>query len=121
MDINKVILVGRLGGNPVLRNTSTGKKVTNFSIATSKKYKKEDAETGEYSLNEETQWHQIVSWGKQAENCKQYLKKGDKVYIEGQFKSHKFKNNKGQELTSFEVIADQVGFLSGRVKEALDS
>ncbi len=104
-DINKIILVGRLGNDPVKYSTKTGLAVAHFTVATAQWSKSKE--------EEETQWHRIVAWGKQGENCVQYLKKGQSVFVEGVLKSRKFEGKDGVERTSFEVHADQVSFLGG--------
>lgn len=78
MSINKVILLGRLGADPELKYTQNQKPVANFSIATSEKWADKEG-----VQKEKTEWHRIIVWGKVAEHCKQYLKKGSQVYIEG--------------------------------------
>ena len=76
--VNKVILVGNLGGDPELRALPSGQSVVNFNIATSERWTGKDGNPGE-----KTEWHRIVVFGKSAENCKEYLKKGRQVYVEG--------------------------------------
>jgi single-strand DNA-binding protein len=76
--VNKVILIGNLGRDPELRYTQNGQAVTNFSIATTERFG--GREGGD--PQERTEWHRIVTWGKTAENCAQYLAKGRSVYIE---------------------------------------
>ncbi|MBI3541151.1 MAG: single-stranded DNA-binding protein [Deltaproteobacteria bacterium] len=76
--INKVILIGNLGSDPEVRFLPSGQPVANFNIATTEKWSGKDGNPGE-----KTEWHRIVVFGKQAENCKEYLKKGRQVYIEG--------------------------------------
>ena len=102
--INKAILIGRLGRDPELRTTGTGKSVCNFSIAT-------DDGTKE---NPETTWHRIVAWGKTAELCAEYLSKGRMCYVEGRTSCRKYTDRDGNEKTSTEVVAFQVTFLGGR-------
>lgn len=111
-DINKIILIGRLGANPILRETKTGAVVVNFSIATSRRVKSTDASETE-PMTEETQWHRIVAWGRQGEMCAQYLTKGEKVYVEGSVLSQKYVGKDGKERVLFEVIAETVSFLGG--------
>ncbi|MBI2711541.1 MAG: single-stranded DNA-binding protein [Bdellovibrio sp.] len=123
LDINKVILVGRLGGNPISRKTKSGLAVTHFSLATSRKFEKEaipteggpneprTSESVESQKTEETQWHQIVSWGKLAESNAQYLRKGNAVYVEGSIRSHSYKDKQGNEKTAFEIHAETISYL----------
>lgn len=117
IDINKVILVGRLGRDPVLRETHRGYPVAHFSLATQsiRKSRQENDSEKENVTPENsrfTEWHQIVAWGKQAENSVQYLKKGSAVYLEGTLKSRRYTSRDGREQTSFEVHADQISYLN---------
>ncbi len=114
-DINRIIVAGRLGANPVLRYTKSGFPVTHLSVATSRKIKSQ-SEVGE--MREETQWHRIVVWGKQGEACAQYLKKGSAVFIEGMVRSHPYEGKDGITRMAFEVYAESVSFLSGIQYEA---
>jgi single-strand DNA-binding protein len=102
-DVNKVILVGRLGADPVQKETKNGLAVASFSVATSRRGR-EEGET-------QTQWHKVVVWGKQAETCGTYLKKGHSVYVEGTMKSRKYEGKDGNPRTAFEVHADDISFL----------
>lgn len=113
-DVNKVMLLGRLGADPIQRQTQSGVVVANFPIATSRKYKKDETEDGEGTLAEETQWHQVVTWGKQAQSCALYLRKGQKVFVEGMIRSHKYSSKTGEEKVAFEVHAESVSFLESR-------
>jgi len=114
-DINKIILIGRLGADPILRETKTGAVVVHFPVATSRRVKStEPAENEEeVKMTEETQWHRIVAWGRQGETCAQYLKKGKKVYVEGSILSRHYEAKDGTDRMSFEVIAETVSFLGG--------
>jgi len=88
--LNKATLIGRLGQDPEIKTFSGGASVTNFSIATSEKFKNKAGEQ-----QEKTEWHNIQSWGKLGEICKQYLRKGSLVYIEGRIETREYedKNN----------------------------
>jgi single-strand DNA-binding protein len=113
-DLNKIILIGRLGNDPVRRETKNGTPVTHFSLATSRKLTEGQAEDGTPSENrEETVWHSIVVWGRQAEVCFQFLRKGRTVYVEGAMRKRTYNSKDGQPRVSFEVHADSVGFLGG--------
>lgn len=107
--VNKVILVGNLGADPETRYLPSGDAVTNFRIATSERYK--DKQTGE--TKELTEWHRIGTFGRNAENCGQYLRKGSSVYIEGRIRTRKWQDQSGQDKYSTEIVADVVKFLSG--------
>lgn len=128
-DLNKIILIGRLGTDPVQRETKNGIAVTHFSLATSRSVERvlkatdesgqepstEGAPLGESSekssRSEETVWHNVVVWGKQAEICSQFLKKGRTVYVEGSIRKRPFIGKDGTSRTAFEVHAENVGFL----------
>jgi single-strand DNA-binding protein len=112
IDVNKMILIGRLGADPIRRLTKQGTPVTNFPVATSRRVTKEGAAEGdENAFTEETQWHRIVAWGKQADSCAQYLKKGNPVYIEGSFRTRPYQGKDGLERMSWEVHVENVVFL----------
>ena len=107
-DVNKIILIGRLGADPIQRDTKTGNTVVHFPLATSRKLKEADAEE---KPAEETQWHRVVVWGRLGEICAQYLKKGHSVYVEGSVRSHKYETKEGEARMAFEVYAEDVNFL----------
>ena len=99
--VNKVILVGNLGRDPEVRHTNDGNKIVNFSIATSETWK--DRQTGE--RRERTEWHRIVIFNENLGNvAEQYLRKGSKVYIEGQLQTRKWTDQSGQEKYTTEVV-----------------
>jgi single-strand DNA-binding protein len=112
-DVNKVILVGRLGADPVSRETKSGLAVASFTVATSRRGKEE----GEI----QTQWHKVVAWGKQAEACSAYLKKGHSVFVEGTMRTHKYEGKDGNSRMAFEVHVDDISFLTrgGRREEVV--
>ncbi|MXW92846.1 MAG: single-stranded DNA-binding protein, partial [Rhodospirillaceae bacterium] len=99
--VNKVILIGNLGRDPEVRTMQSGDKVANFSVATSERWK--DRNSGE--MQERTEWHRVVIFGRTAEIAEQYLRKGSKVYIEGQLQTRKWEDNQtGQERYTTEVV-----------------
>ncbi|HET8541862.1 MAG TPA: single-stranded DNA-binding protein [Anaeromyxobacter sp.] len=109
--VNKVILVGNLGKDPEVRFTSGGQAVANLRIATSRSWT--DKQSGQ--RKEETEWHDVEVWGKQAEQCGEYLAKGRQVYVEGRLKTDKWQDKQsGQERSKVKVVADTVRFLGGR-------
>lgn len=118
-DINKVILVGRLGADPIQRETKNAVPVVHFPLATSRKIQT-NAE-GVETMSQETQWHRIVVWGKEAENCAQFLKKGAAVYVEGFVRSHKYDGKDGAQRIAFEIHAEDVSFLGNPKPKTLDS
>ena len=107
--INKVILIGNLGADPELRHTSGGQPVCELRIATSERFKDK---SGEWT--ERTEWHRVVVWGRQGENCAQYLSKGRRAYVEGRLQTREWQAQDGATRRTTEVIAQVVKFLGGR-------
>jgi len=113
MSVNKVILVGRLGRDPETRYTGSGQAVANFTMATDETYKDRNGER-----QKRTEWHRITAWGKLAEICQQYLKKGTMVYIEGRIQSREWQDKEGQKRTSYDIVANTMKMLSSRADAA---
>jgi single-strand DNA-binding protein len=107
--LSKVILVGNLGSDPEMRYTPNGKAVTSFSVATNRRYTTSGGES-----KEETDWFRVSVWGKQAEQCNQFLSKGKQVYVEGRLHARSWEGQDGQTRTSLEVNAERVLFLGRR-------
>tara|TARA_R110002073_G_scaffold333870_1_gene522194 strand:- start:7722 stop:8219 length:498 start_codon:yes stop_codon:yes gene_type:complete len=107
--INKVILVGNLGNDPETRYLPDGNAVTNISIATSESWK--DKNTGQQ--NERTEWHRVVFFRRLAEIAGEYLKKGSKVYVEGQLRTRQYEKE-GQKHYSTEIVANEMQMLDSR-------
>ena len=108
--VNKVILIGNLGKDPEVRYTAGGQAVANLRIATSRSWT--DKASGQ--KKEETEWHDVEVWGKQAEQVGEYLAKGRQVYVEGRLKTDKWQDKtSGQERSRVKIVADSVGFLGG--------
>ena len=107
MAVNKVILVGNLGRDPELRQTASQTQVCTFSLATSERRKDQ---TGNW--NDHTEWHNVVAFGRTAENCAKFLKKGSQVFIEGKLSTSKWQDKEGNDRYKTEVIANNVQFLS---------
>src|SRR3989338_7220666 len=107
--INKVILIGNLGADPEGRFTPGGAAVCNFNIATNEKWTNKNTGNPE----ERTEWHRIVVWGKLAELCRDYLKKGRTVYLEGRLQTRKWEDKQGQTKYTTEVVAQTIQFLVG--------
>lgn len=101
--VNKVILLGRLGNHPEVRQTQSGTTVATLSLATNEVYKEET----------QTEWHRVVIFGKGAEVIQQYCKKGDSLYIEGRIRTNKWQDNSGENRYSTEVIANNFQLLGG--------
>jgi len=110
--VNKVILIGNLGKDPETRTLENGVKMVRFPIATSETYT--DRTTGE--RRSITDWHNIVIWRGLAEVAEKYLKKGQKVYIEGKLKTRSWKDETGTVKYSTEVVADGMTMLSSRME-----
>ncbi|AMO55034.1 single-stranded DNA-binding protein [Endozoicomonas montiporae] len=103
--VNKVILIGNLGGDPDVRFTPNGSAVANFNVATSESWT--DKNTGQ--RQDRTEWHRVVVFGKLAEICQQYLRKGSKVYLEGKLQTRKWQDQQGQDRYTTEVVVDGFG------------
>ncbi len=112
--LSKVILVGNLGSDPEMRYTPNGKAVTSFRMATNRRYTTPDGEG-----REETDWFRVSVWGKQAEQCNQFLSKGRQVYVEGRLHARNWEGQDGQMRTSLEVTAERVLFLGRRAPVSL--
>jgi len=100
--VNKVILIGNLGADPEVRYMPSGDAVANCRIATSEAWK--DKNSGE--MQERTDWHNVVFFGKIAEIVKQYLHKGSKIYVEGKLRTRKWQGQDGQDRYTTEVVVD---------------
>lgn len=104
--VNKVILVGTLGGDPEIRHTPSGDAVASLSIATNESWV--DKKTGE--KQERTEWHKVILWRRLAEIAQQYLTKGSKVFIEGKLQTRKWEKD-GVERYTTEIIGDSLQLL----------
>ena len=107
--VNKVILIGNLGKDPEIRYTPSGQAVATFSIATSEKWRDKDGQT-----QERTDWHNIVTWGRQAEIAKEYLKKGQPVYLEGRIQTRSYDDKEGVKKYITEIVVQRLQLLGGR-------
>ena len=107
--LNKVLLIGRLGRNPEMRYTPSGRPVTTFSIATSRSWNTSDGER-----RSETEWFNIVAWSSLAEICKQLLNKGQQVYIEGRLQTRRWEDSEGNKHSATEVVANEMIILGER-------
>ena len=106
VSLNKMIVIGNLGGEPEMRFTPNGRPVTSFNIATNWRFT-----TPEGERKEETEWFTVVAWGKLAEQCNQFLTKGRLVYVEGRLRTHSWESQDGQKRSRNEIVADRVSFL----------
>lgn len=112
-NVNKAIIIGRLGQDPDIRHTQTGQTVANLSAATSERYKDKSGQQ-----QEQTEWHRITLWGKLGEIAEQYLKKGDLVYIEGKLKTRKWTDKNGQDRYTTEIVGNELRMLSSKSDSA---
>lgn len=108
MNYNKVLLAGHLTRDPELRQTQSGSSVSGFGLAINRKYKKNN------ELVEDVCFIDITVWGKQAESCAQYLKKGSGAFIEGYLRLNSWETDSGEKKNKIEVIADTVQFLGAK-------
>jgi single-strand DNA-binding protein len=113
--VNKAILIGNLGRDPEMRHTPSGKPVTTFSIATTEKWRDQNGE-----MQESTEWHNIVLWGRQAEIAKEYLSKGRPVYIEGRIQTRSYEDKNGVKKYITEIVGRHMQFLGARGESASD-
>ena len=107
--LNKVMIIGNLGRDPEMRYTPSGRPVTTFSVATSRAWN-----TSEGEKRIETEWFNIVAWSSLAEICKQYLSKGQQVYIEGRLQTRHWDDTEGNKHTSVEIVASEMIMLGDR-------
>ena len=104
--INKVIIVGRLGGDPEVKSVGQGSMVCRMNVATSENWTDKQGQR-----QERTEWHRVVVWGKLAEICGKHLSKGRQVYIEGRLQTRQWDDQQGQKRYTTEVVANTVQFL----------
>ena len=109
----KVMIIGNLGRDPEMRYTPTGKPVTQFSVAVNQSTKNQ--QTGEWI--EETDWFRVSVFGDRAERAAEHLRKGNRVFVEGRFRTREFEGQDGQKRTSLELTADNVISLEKRPRE----
>ena len=107
--LNKVMIIGRLGRDPEMRYTPSGRPVTTFSVATSRTWN-----TSEGERRTETEWFNIVAWGSLAEICKQFLNKGQQVYVEGRLQTRHWEDAEGNKHSVTEIVANEMIMLSER-------
>lgn len=107
--LNKVMIIGHLGRDPEMRYTPSGRPVTTFTVATSRSWNTVDGER-----HTETEWFNVVAWGNLAEICKQYLSKGQQVYIEGRLQTRRWDDKEGNKHSSVEIVANEMMMLGDR-------
>ena len=113
MALCKAMIIGNLGGDPEMRYTPNGRPVTQFNVAVNQSTKNQ--QTGEWV--EDTDWFRISVWGDRAERTAEQLRKGNRVFVEGRFKTREFEGRDGQKRTSLEITADSVVNLEKRVRD----
>ncbi len=108
--LNKVMLIGHLGRDPEIRSTPSGQTVASFSLATNRKWTDKDG-----TRQEQTEWHQIVVWGRQAEIAGQYLNRGKLIYLEGRLQTRSWDDrNSGEKRYKTEIVCESFQMLSSR-------
>jgi len=110
--LNKVIIIGHVGKDPEIRYTQSGTAVANFSVATSESWKNKTGEN-----QERTEWHNIIAWEGLAKVCDQYLRKGRQVYVEGKIQTRKWKDNRGNDRRSTEIVANNIIMLGPKEEQ----
>lgn len=110
VSINRITIIGNLGSEPEMRFTPNGRPATSFPVATNWRYT-----TPEGERKEETEWFSVVTWGKLAEQCNQFLNKGRLVYVEGRLRLRTWEGQDGQKRAKNEIVADRVKFLDRQV------
>lgn len=106
---NKALLIGNLGRDPEVRHTNSGQPVANLRIATSRRYKDRDG-----NWTEQTEWHDVVCFGRTAETAGQYLRKGSRVFVEGRLQTRSWEDREGKKQYRTEVVADNLKFMDSR-------
>ncbi len=108
--LNKVMLIGNLGRDPEVRSTPSGQNVASFSLATNRKWKDRDG-----NRQEQTEWHNIVCWGRQAEIAGQYLSKGRQIFVEGRLQTRSWDDKQtGEKKYRTEIVCDNFQMLGSR-------
>jgi single-strand DNA-binding protein len=114
--MNKIMLIGNLGRDPEMTYTPSGVAVTRFTIAVNRVSRNQSGER-----QEETEWFNIVAWRQLAETCTTYLKKGQKIYIEGRLQTRRYTDRNGAERTAIEVIANDMEMLTPKNQQPSSS
>lgn len=107
--LNKAMIIGNLGADPEVRSTPSGTRVATLSVATSRRWTDRDGEQ-----QERTEWHRVVAWERLAEICEEYLRKGDRVYLEGRIEYRQWEGQDGQTRYTTEIRARDMIMLGGR-------
>jgi len=107
------MIIGHLGRDPEMRYTPSGRPVTTYSVATSRSWNTSDGDR-----RSDTEWFNVVAWGSLAEICKQYLVKGQQVYIEGRLQTRRWEDDDGNKRTTVEIVAKEMIMLGDRKKKS---
>lgn len=110
--LNKVMLIGNLGSDPEIRHTPSGQAVVNFRLATNEVFGGREGT----ERQERTEWHRVIAWGKLAEICNEYLRKGRQVYIEGRIQTRNWQDPQGNQKYMTEIVAQSMMMLGGRAE-----
>ena len=113
--LNKVMIIGNLGGDPEMRFTPNGNPVTSFRIAATQVYT-----TAGGDRKQDTEWFTVVTWNKLAETCNQFLAKGRQAYVEGRLQTRRWEGQDGQKRSRVEIVANKVLFLDRQSTAPLD-
>ena len=113
--LNRVMIIGHLGRDPEMRYTPSGRPVTSFSVATTRSWTNAEGER-----RDETEWFNVVAWGSLAEICKDYLRKGQQVYVEGRLQTRGWDDGEGKRHFRTELVAHEMIMLGGRQPDALE-
>src|SRR5690606_29718527 len=105
-NLNKVMLIGRLGADPEVRYTQSNTAVATLSLATSERYKDSNGE-----WQENTEWHRVIAWARLAEICQQYTRKGSQIYVEGSLQTRSWEDREGQKRYTTEIKAQVIQLL----------
>jgi len=106
---NRVLLIGNLGRDPEVRHTNSGQPVANLRVATSRRYKDREG-----NWSEQTEWHDVVCFGRTAETAGQYLRKGSRVFVEGRLQTRSWDDREGKKQYRTEVVAEFLKFMDSR-------
>lgn len=109
-NVNKVILIGRLGNQPELKYTPSNRAVTELRLAVNRSW----TDRGSGQRQEKTDWFSVEVWDKNAENCEKYLAKGREVYVEGRLSNDEWTDKEGQKRTKTKIVAEVIQFIGGR-------
>lgn len=107
--LNKAMVIGRLGRDPEIRHTQSGKACASLNVATDESYMDRNG-----NRQGKTEWHRVVVWDKAAENCGKYLSRGSLVYVEGKLQTREWQDQQGQKRYTTEIRAERVQFLDRR-------